>query len=179
MSEKKARIWKKISLEVFLILFLNLRQKRGKNFKFRCHLDSLDTSPKVKWPRCNVISKCNSLKFKLSKFNCFSSANIEHQLDHFILVMVFHKRPLADKTLIQHTNTATWTAVQPPNPGWLISSRDILSINRDTRSTSPLKAAKCRGKKPLPLGKFKSPPFCINTLKWLLSWKYITWILNF
>ena len=41
-------------------------------------------------------------KFEFSKFNgFFRIVKLEHHLDHFTLGLVFHKRPLADKTLIQ------------------------------------------------------------------------------
>ena len=45
-------------------------------------------------------------KFELTKFNGFLSVKLVHHVDHFILGLVFHKRPFADKTLIPLINNS-------------------------------------------------------------------------
>ena len=42
-------------------------------------------------------------------FTFFFKYELEHRLDHFTLGLVFHKRPLADKTIICTTNISSIT----------------------------------------------------------------------
>ena len=55
-----------LMLPDFVINFLSF-SKEGNNFKFGGHFDSLHTSPKVKWSRCNIF--LNNNFSNISKYN--------------------------------------------------------------------------------------------------------------